>query len=132
MTVKIDAELAINTLREVVAEKGPDYIYEDEMGRTGAAANCVNFHQDGSPACIAGHVYQRWLDQGILAPEQWELIDRRSGVGSVFASIYLTVAISNGAAAVLTEAQERQDLGEPWGVALRRAEDMYDHVSHRS
>ena len=29
MTVTIDAELAINTLREVVAEKGPDYIYED-------------------------------------------------------------------------------------------------------
>ena len=132
MTVTIDAELAINTLREVVAEKGPDYIYEDEMGRAGAAAHCVNFYQDGSPACIAGHVYQRWLDQGILAPKQRERMYRRDGVGEVFESLELTDDEYEGVVRVLTEAQESQDVGEPWGVALRRAEWMYDHVSHRS
>ncbi len=132
MTVKIDAELVIKTLREVVAEKGTEYIYADEMGRTAGAAYCVNFYQDGSPACIAGHVYQRWFDQDILTPEQWELIDRRGGVESVFARIDPTVYISSAAAAVLTEAQERQDIGESWGVALRRADGLYAHVSHRS
>ncbi len=132
MTATIDADLAIRTLRKVVAEKGPDYIYADEMGRTGAAAYCVNFYQDGSPACIAGHVYQKWFDAGILTPEQWEKMDRRGGVEVVFEGLELNGVGAHDAIGVLSTAQECQDLGDSWGKALRRAEGMYDHVSHRS
>lgn len=125
MTVTIDADLAIRTLREVVAEKGPDYTYEDELGRMGAAAHYVNFYTDGKPACIAGHVYQKWFDAGILTPEQWEKMDRRDGVEAVFEGLELNGVGAHDAIGVLGTAQERQDLGDSWGVALLRAEETY-------
>ena len=60
MAALIGVQEVLEHLRAVVAEKGADYVYDEEA---------CQYAIDGQPACIVGHVYARF---GLLDEEtQW-------------------------------------------------------------
>ena len=112
MTVRvIDRDEAISLLEKQVEKKGADH-----------KSRCVYFNGAGEPVCIIGHVL---VDLGFTQEELWACN------GTTFYSI-VTGAIeeympnplegrlefTDGAAEVLTKAQNIQDEGRTWGEAL--------------
>ena len=109
MAELIDVPKVLKHLRAVVAEKGADYVYAEDV---------CQYAIDGQPACIVGHIYARL---GLLDEDtQW------SGVG---AGVLHQGAIAMPARSVLRAAQEVQDgdvqprfVRGTWGEALAAAE----------
>lgn len=101
----IELDDALNALRETVAVRGGDFVYEGQ---------CV-YQLNGKPACIVGHVLAR------LLPEEW----RETEIVKRNLSAYLLAEhglASLDAANALDAAQSAQDQEIPWGEALEEAE----------
>lgn len=98
----------LHTLRQVVAEKGADYVYpESERLESGA---CRYWH-NGQPSCIIGHA----LDVlGLVVPPPLE----GSSAPYVLDEFGAPVQVGR----VAGYAQATQDLGGSWGEALMAAE----------
>ena len=100
-------------LEESIAEKGADYTYP----RAGGCFYALNGH----PSCIVGHVVNR-IDPELFhklieldrdgGDTDWATMAERLGLDG---DPFLTDA--------LAAAQEAQDRGRPWGVALDRFEE---------
>lgn len=121
----LDADGAIRSLREVVFEKGPDYVYRrvEAYGFQGA---CVNFTEDGEPSCIVGHVFgllgltgEKALEVGVastaIASVSCELLNRSD----------FEWTFTDGAIRILAVAQDYQDTGSSWGEALEACENVF-------
>ena len=111
------AERALTLLREVVAER-PDYVYESPVWDS-----CVYIDPtDRKPSCLAGHVFIRagW-DLGEL--ERANKTDVRT-----FVDEHTARPVDPDAAAILQEAQDWQDMGRTWAVALAHAERVADEL----
>jgi len=114
---EVTAEQALEALREVVATFGPDYVYKQaERGDpySEAAVQCKYVENDG-PSCIVGHVAFK-LGVPLEKLKKWDYGEDQS-ITVVGEGVFDPAARS-----VLAEAQQCQDLGEPWGKVLRLAE----------
>lgn len=137
----ITAQQVIETMREVVAEKGEDYVYPKEEGiwvdrddntvrgdevnvETDPFLSCAYLTVDDQPSCIVGHVLHRLgVDHKILGDAE-----------TVSATVFGTGGhhaltgkhrLDEGAARILSAAQQVQDNGAAWGLALREVEAAF-------
>lgn len=98
----------LHTLRQVVAERGANYVYpESERLESGA---CRYWH-NGQPSCMIGHA----LDVlGLVVPPSLE------GLSAPYVLYEFGAPVQVGRVAVYVQAA--QDLGGSWGEALVAAE----------
>ena len=92
----------MHTLREVVAERGADYVHRGP---------CV-YRRDDKPSCLIGHVLDRL---GVVTDKDHE------GTGA-FGLLHLLLGASEEVAGIAERAQDAQDNRRPWGEALAAAE----------
>lgn len=117
ITKTYDETLA--TLREVVAEAGEGFVYQDYYG------DMCYYSVDGKPACLVGRVLAKW---GVdLTPMDSASAGMSTLVG-LFAAPLLNRLEEEGvlevdglSASLLGEVQALQDNEERWGDALRGA-----------
>ena len=135
MTELITATQAIEALRAVVAEAGPDHIYRIPQG----ARTCRYVEQtDGLPvpSCGVAKVLHRlgvpleelskW--EGVSTDTmQWPTGDRMVPVEAQARGV--TQLLTAGAATVLQAFQSKQDVNHSWGVALEWAEFEYAQLT---
>ena len=123
----LDADGAIRSLRTVVFEKGPDYVYR-RVNAYGLKGACVNFH-NGEPSCIVGHAFgllgltaEKALEIGVasttIASASCELLNRSD----------FDWEFTDDASRILALAQDYQDSGESWGEALKACENLYARI----
>jgi hypothetical protein len=112
---------ALALLREVIAEKGEDYVYPklepEAAGDRGAVMECF-YVRDDAPSCIVGHVLHRAgvsLDD-LRAVEGWT-------PGDVEQAPPFTLWADEMALELLYEVQNEQDAGRSWGEALTNTLD---------
>lgn len=124
-------EQIITTLRAVVAER-PDYVYERPAhmkpiyGDNGhIAADCLYVHTapddatDLTPGCLIGKVFHR-LGVSLEDLVRWE----GKGGFEVADEYGASTEVGN----VLSTAQNSQDSGQSWGVALADATECHPEV----
>ena len=97
----------LHTLRQVVAEKGANYVYPDSEKRHGACRYRVN----GEPSCLIGHALDRL---GHVVPPSLEEQSASHVLGEFGAP--------EPVRRVARHAQAAQDRGRPWGEVLSAAE----------
>lgn len=119
MSELVDAPQALELLRQVVAEKGEDYVYPDEL--KDVYAGC-EYMIDGQPACIVGHVFHKlrpetpWVENGVIWDSDGNQLD------------WAVQTFTPAAQQMLLQAQMVQDGGETWGLALATSEEwMAEH-----
>lgn len=120
----LDGAGAISSLRTVVFEAGPDYVYK-RVEAYGLGGACVNFH-NGEPSCIVGKVFSLL---GLTAEKAEEFNVAGMAIASTSCERLnrsdFEWKFSNAAIGVLVTAQDCQDGGMSWGQALKAAEDRY-------
>lgn len=103
---------AVELAREVVAEFGEDYVYPESEKRRetdGSLPSCVYVHE-GCPSCLVGHILHR---HGVSLEDMSQ--DEFRGAWFVSAKC----ADADGKAReFLDAAQESQDNGDTWAVAI--------------
>lgn len=123
----LTAKKALGLLANVVAEHGVGHVYE-KIAEDDRFPACMYVQRDEEgkdcPSCLVGHVMHRF---GV--PLEALRRSNRDGVYTLSLDIDrdpdLPFGISNGAATVLGEAQNSQDEGDPWGIALAKAVHVY-------
>ena len=111
-------DLTNRLLDEVVAEFGEDHVYVKPVDPEQVSPDCLYVHEvDGKqePGCIVAQVLHKFgvpLDKLVFF----------EGVAS-FAAVHKIVSIEKKADILLDRVQSRQDLGEPWGEAVRGARE---------
>lgn len=116
-TKQFDVPQVLAALEAAVAERGKDYVYENEAGNR---KDCLYVHHRGEvneqPGCIAGQVYFDLT--GKLVPSELEvgLVDFGPTDEWVEDGTFTLDALR-----VLGAAQIHQDDGKPWGIALHEA-----------
>lgn len=111
----IDVDGALALLDRALADHGEDHIYSD-----GPSNIRCTYAYEGRPSCIVGHA----MHFAGVAVAQLEALDGRdggSGVDWLYKNGELPLAVTRGAARVLQVAQEAQDGGYAWGLAVERA-----------
>jgi hypothetical protein len=123
----IDAQTVIDTLREVVAEKGEDFVYVDSSGTKAdpdGLARCMYVHNrldNPVPGCAVGVVHFKLFNE--LVPEDMEFDtpairgewnSLKSDVEKFWGERY-----SSNARDLLVHFQIHQDAGTRYGDALR-------------
>lgn len=128
----LDALTALDLLKQVVTDKGDEYVYTNHLGHragsvineSGHVADCYYVHdvpgRELSPGCIAGAVLHR-AGVPLIELQAWE----SNGVH--------TFADECGwadeeAGHLLGIAQATQDTGSSWGMALGNAMQAYDQM----
>jgi hypothetical protein len=128
VTIEITYEKALSAMRGAVADRGADYVYP-ESEKT-FAGTCQYLTEDGRASCLVGEVLVR---VGVPAESlpKWIPGERSSSLEAVpMASSLLGNLESAGVLTFernrtqvfLDTAQDEQDNGQTWGVALERAE----------
>ncbi|MFJ8818180.1 hypothetical protein [Amycolatopsis thermoflava] len=117
--IVIDVDRALQLLREVVAERGADTVYQPV--RLGASRpdraplpNCVYAH-NGAPSCLVGHALHR-------AGVPVEDLAKMTGQIDELSWWPESLDVGSDAVEVFLAAQYAQDEGSPWGDALAAAE----------
>lgn len=121
MTETINAQQALQMLREAVAAKGADYVYREQDRDDGGFVQCVYFEGDGSPSCIVGHVLAQLGKREQDLRFEGSSTPNTVGIESVLVD---GVELDMGARRVLGAAQRKQDGGATWGAAVLYAEDV--------
>lgn len=116
-----DEREALRIMREIVAEKGADYVYPDSEKRLDSLCSepiCqyARYDEDGNvvaPSCIVGHYLTR---TGVSLGD----LSIHEGTAAI-----QVVPFSPGSrlAEAFNRAQEAQDDGLTWGEALRAFEE---------
>lgn len=108
-------ELVLATLKAVVDEAGPDFIYRPKLMNGQEICFYVNADTE-TPDCIAGHVLHRLgVPLSVLAAQEGNCVSELDPGDS-------SVWLAGPALQVLEEAQEIQDQRKPWGDALYGAQ----------
>lgn len=108
-------QLVLDTLRAVVDEAGPDFVYRPRM--LNGHEVCVYVNPDtGAPDCIGAHVLHRLgVPLPVLAAQEGDCVSELDPGDS-------PAWLAGPALQVLEEAQEIQDRRKPWGDALYGAQ----------
>lgn len=114
----------IAAARAAVEEKGADYVYpRSEMGDA-----CWYGGLDGKPSCIVGNIINRLDPRAFAAVVDWEVNGGESGrVWQALAAASVVgdpIELTKAQADALQSAQDYQDEGHEWGLALRRIEAL--------
>jgi hypothetical protein len=132
--MRIDYEDAVLLLKQIVADRGEDWVYPDfndcdECSSTREESGedlycdwhnndgCRYFTVQGAPACIVGEFFSRTLQ-----PEDYNRFHLEGRVATE-ALHYLPLEVDGRTRSLLLVAQQRQDTGDSWGVALTIAID---------
>jgi len=114
-------ERTLELLDAAVTERGADFVYPEEwkvpsqIFSSTPGGDCVYVH-DGKPACIVGWV----LHTHGVTIEQLRQLEGDS-VYALLLHLQPVLEVEPGVGTVLREAQNQQDVGRPWGVAVERA-----------
>lgn len=103
------------------AEERPDYVYPRAKGQPGFeyCGMCM-YVLDSQPSCIVGR--GAW-DVGLINAEFEHHQDNESDVSGLLDG--LALELDEFERYWLSEAQEQQDNGEPWGAAVALADDHF-------
>ena len=114
-------EDVLNAAREVVAERGEDYVYSNSLNE-GGSGKCVYANEDGTPSCLVGHVIHR-LDPNVFKNlAEKEFADDTTAAELLTVEEYVPTDFwEMEAEAAMNTAQAYQDDGLPWGTALKAA-----------
>lgn len=107
-TLTDDDQRFIQAMRDVVDERGPDFVYPDEWQRDEAGCRYV---YDGRPACVIGAALAR---MGVPL----DVLSFREGMDARHVIRHIGLAFSDRVVAAADEAQAFQDAGAPWGQVL--------------
>jgi hypothetical protein len=117
----------LRALKQVVAEAGPDYVYQRKVvdGFNANQPACVYVFQ-GEPDCLAGRVLARMgvstetlaIWEGKRCTQMSPVISTPPGLGVL--PIHLSYPTLN----VLSVAQDAQDAGKTWANALGTAREF--------
>lgn len=122
MTERITKKRVMDVMCQVVGEFGVDYVY------TKIGDFCHNW-LDGCPSCLIGHVMHRLGASG-------EFLASHSREAAYTLMFFYTketgVDFEEGVYGILSEAQQWQDSGHPWGYALRKALEKHDQLRAQS
>lgn len=137
MTVVLDAEKALEAMREIVAENDaenktyvdltPPELSRDFLYQKGSLNTlCYYSNKDGSPSCLVGRVIAK------VSCEAFRILELREAEDNVSFSLIEVVAsvpadilqITPKAIAILREAQSTQDGMGTWGEAVSHAESV--------
>lgn len=119
MSVRFDEQGFIKAMREVVEERGADYIYPKDTNATRASGwrtptgTCVYTLPSGEPACIVGAA----LAKIGLKP---------SANANAAVVLEYEMRASGRVASAASDAQDEQDGGAPWGQALAAFESRLE------
>ena len=130
--MKITYEDAVLLLKQIVADRGEDWVYPDSneckdcrsMKEEGADyaycdwhtnEGCRYFTEQGQPACIVGEFFSRTLQPEDLNRFHLE------GRTVIDALQFLPMEVDEQTRSLLLTAQQSQDTGHTWGSALTRA-----------
>ena len=129
--MRIDYEDAVLILKQIVADRGEDWVYPDSnecqecsaLRKEGLDAycdwhtneGCRYFTEQGQPACIVGEFFSRTLQPEDLNRFHLE------GRTVTDALLYLPLEVDEQTHTLLLAAQQSQDTGHTWGNALTRA-----------
>lgn len=100
---------AVELAREVVAEKGADFVYEEEEGAWGG----LYVHAGDKPGCLVGHILLR---HGVPV----ETLKNYNSMGIAWVADETGVAAAE-ATNFLESVQGDQDDGHSWGKAVDEA-----------
>jgi hypothetical protein len=123
MMIELTLEKAFKLAKSFV-EPNPDFIYKDENGWSGRAANCQYIHSTGTkdekPGCIIGFMFDA------LGVERSKLIkfDDNSHTASQAMGLlrkYGEMSIDQDAFTFIDCLQRQQDAGYSWGDSLKYA-----------
>lgn len=118
------AEL-VAKLRELVEEKGSDFLYQNPNGiPLGEQGGCLYVHHnseegESEPGCIAGHFFNR-MGVPLDALEQVE--GRSARFVAIEVAPQYGVVLDGEAVTALSRAQRVQDSGRPWSQSLEAAQ----------
>lgn len=131
--MKITYEDAVLLLKQIVADRGEDWVYPDFNDCQECAdrqedgdgyycswhmnEGCRYFTEEGQPACIVGEFFSRTLHPDDLNRFHLE------GRTVIDALQYLPMEVDEQTRSLLLTAQQSQDTGHSWGNALTRAID---------
>jgi hypothetical protein len=110
---------AIAVLEKVVELKGADYVYDAEtLGNMSGECQYAYVDNEGTvqPGCIVGYAVYTTEGQEVLEDLHRDADPRTYGVDDI-----APVNLDNDVIKVLLVAQNLQDSGKPWGVALQGA-----------
>lgn len=116
MAIELTYDETVKILREVVAEKGEDYVYPGAAKNDIPGARCKYFENDGTPSCIVGHVLARYgltLEELTDVHNAWTTPAKLLDLG--------LISTTPRVIELLAVAQGKQDFGSPWRVALDNA-----------
>lgn len=111
MPERLTYEQTLALLREVIAEKGEDFVYEPFVDEDGFSM--CRYVDRGQPSCLVGHVLYR---AGISLTELVGVEDTTPTSGGPWEEWGTARAID-----LLSAVQEKQDGHVAWGEALARA-----------
>jgi hypothetical protein len=127
---QLSYEDAVLLLKEIVADRGDDYVYPsfDECAECSTLRmedycdwhtneGCRYFTETGAPACIVGEFFHRTLQ-----PEEYNRFYLEGRTATEAISL-LPLEVDARTKSLLTVAQQRQDVGHTWGDALSTAID---------
>lgn len=117
---KLDYDTVVSTLKDLVAEKGEEYVYKSDFDE------CVYSTPKGAPSCIVGHVIARLApaEFAIIHKEEWG--DSAEEGGYPEAASFDAIREAYGVSleqtleteALLISVQNAQDRETPWGIAV--------------
>lgn len=137
--MEITYEDAVLLLKQIVADRGEDWVYPLPDGCQDCAEaaaehgegycswhmsdGCRYFTEQGQPACIVGEFFYRTLEPGT-----YNTIYMEGRVASE-AINYLPLEVDERTRRLLSHAQQMQDQGISWGESLTRAIKFAEYVS---
>lgn len=125
MTKVLTRDEVVSTLRDIIREKGADFVYRTERPQ---GRQCM-YKNEGAPSCIVGHLVAR------LDPETFEAIDTLDGPSN-FATSWSIIdhtqhgntlpsapllAESHELAGAIRSLQAYQDNDMSWGQSFQAA-----------
>lgn len=120
---RVTYDEALQALQDAVAIKGEDYVYPDSA-KVGSNRSCVYFNEgDGTPACIVGHALASWgytLTDLNSAGAYLGDMNEAGATPSFFEALNIEITDAR-TGALLGLAQDAQDTGRAWGIAVSRA-----------
>lgn len=109
----------IETLIEIIEEKGPGYVYPDEEKFVPFGGGCRYTTDEGGPSCIVGQLIYRLSPGEFRKLHAYEVaFGTPVEVASLWDEVGVRVPGSRRIMGLLRELQKLQDDGEPWGAAF--------------
>lgn len=126
----LNYETLYDTLSEIVAEKGADYVYADDpvtvdkREHAGGGEDCWYGAEDGNtPGCLIGHLIHK-LDPAV----DLNSLDGYGAGGAMREAGFRLVPYAKESV-FLNTAQRTQDSGKSWGEALAAGKEAAERVT---